>query len=148
MIVLDKEKALKFYIVLSRAYDAISKADKKEIEKYGISSSEFAVLELLYSKGPQPIQYIASKVLLKSGSMTYVIGQLEKKELLKRVVCEEDRRIYYAYLTLEGEKLIKEIFPIHEDFLYNLLNVLPEKEIDQLIENLKFLGKTVKKEGK
>lgn len=147
---MNTEQALHLYIVLSRAYHAVAKADKKEIVKYGLSPSEFAVLELLLHKGPQPIQYIASKVLLKSGSMTYVVTQLEKKGLLKRVVSKEDKRVFYAELTVKGEERIKEIFPLHKTFLYELIDVLSKEDANILIEQLKVLGKAVenKKEVK
>ena len=43
------------------------------------------MLELLFHKGDQPLQQIGGKILLASGSMTYVIDKLEKKEYIKRV---------------------------------------------------------------
>jgi len=140
---MDKEQALKLYVVLSRAYRAASEADKKEIGQYGLGPTEFAVLELLFHKGPQPIQQIASKVLLTSGSMTYVVSQLEKKGLLKRVVSEKDRRVFYAELTDNGTKLIEEIFPAHETFLHNMFDVFSNEDADKLIEQLKYLGKSI-----
>lgn len=142
---MDSKQALKLYIVLSRAYRAASEADKKEIRKYGLSPSEFAVLELLYHKGPQPIQRIASKVLLTSGSMTYVVSQLEKKGLVKRAVCVKDRRIFRTELTRAGESLIGEIFPAHELFLSNMFYALEEEEVENLIKQLKLLGKSIAK---
>ena len=140
---MNKEQALHLYVVLSRAYHSVAEADKKMIVTYGLSPSEFAVLELLLHKGPQPIQYIASKVLLKSGSMTYVVTQLEKKKLLKRVVSNSDKRVFYAELTKKGEALIKEIYPKHEEFLYNMMNIFSKEEAFTLSEQLKSLGKSL-----
>jgi len=140
---MDSKQALKLYVVFSRAYRAVSEADKTEIRKYGLSQSEFAVLELLYHKGPQPIQQIASKVLLTSGSMTYVVSQLEKKGFVKRVVCEKDRRIFHVELTNTGNTLIGEIFPAHEMFIYNMFRVLRDEDPEKFMNQLKMLGKSI-----
>lgn len=140
---MDSKRALKLYIVLSRAYRAAAEADKKHIREYGLSPSEFAALELLYHKGGQPIQRIAEKVLLTSGSMTYVITQLEQKGHVRRVVCETDRRMIYAELTEAGNALIGGIFPEHELFLSELMQGLPDEDADALTLLLKTLGKSI-----
>ncbi|WP_244933630.1 MarR family transcriptional regulator [Neobacillus mesonae] len=46
--------------------------------KLGIS--EFSVLEVLYQKGKQTIQQIGNCILISSGSMTYCLDKLEKKD--------------------------------------------------------------------
>lgn len=143
---LNSKQALKLYIVLSRAYNTVAEADKKEIRKYGISPSEFATLELLYHKGPQPVQQIAAKVLLTSGSMTYVVTQLQKKGLIERTVCEDDRRIFYVTLTDAGNTLISDIFPSHEAAIAQMFHALTDEDAQALITHLKRLGKSIDKE--
>ena len=143
---MNQELALKLYVVLSKAYRTASDADKRQIRGYGLSSSEFAVLELLFHKGPQPIQQLASRILLTSGSMTYVISQLEKKGLVRRVASEADRRVFYAELTDDGTAWIKDIFPVHQDFMYNMMDGISEEDAETLIKLLKHLGKTIEGE--
>src|SRR6185312_7111468 len=106
----DTERALKLFIVLSRASKVILEEAQKPSEKYGLNPTEFAVLELLYHKGRQPIQKIGQKILLRSGSMTYVVDKLEKRGLLERVYCKEDRRITYMSITPSGIDLMTAIF--------------------------------------
>lgn len=84
---LDEELSLKLFVVLTRAHDAIQKRVEEDIRGYGLNPTEFAVLELIYSKGEQPIQKIGEKVLIASSSITYVVDKLEKKDLLKRKPC-------------------------------------------------------------
>lgn len=141
---MDTKHALKLYVVLSKAYRAAAEADKKEITKSGLSPSEFAVLELLHQKGPQPIQKIAARVLLTSGSMTYVVSQLEKKGLVKRIVSQHDRRVFYAELTASGAEQIAAMIPTHDEFITKMMNVFSDEEAELLIEQLKVLGKTIK----
>lgn len=139
---MNTSQALKLYIVLSRAYHAVAEADKDQIRSYGLGPSEFAAMELLFHKGPQPIQQIAAKVLLTSGSMTYVVSQLEKKGLVTRSACEKDRRVFYAALTEDGAGLIRKVFPAHETFLRDLLDTLTGEETENLTRYLRQLGKT------
>ncbi|OMP66199.1 MarR family winged helix-turn-helix transcriptional regulator [Domibacillus epiphyticus] len=140
----DSKKSLKLFIVLSRAYKVVNEQVNGYIQKTGLNPTEFAVLELLYHKGPQPLQQIGGKILLASGSITYVVDKLEKKELLKRVACPEDRRITHAAITPAGIELIERIFPEHEQNIHSLIDVLSEEEIDSATNTLRKLGLSVK----
>ena len=102
----DTERALKLFIVLSRASKVILEEAHKPSEKHGLNPTEFAVLELLHHRGRQPIQKIGQKILLRSGSMTYVVDKLEKRGLLERVFCEEDKRVTYMSITPAGIELM------------------------------------------
>lgn len=73
------KQSLKLFIVLSRAYKAINEITNDFCQKSGLNQTEFAVLELLYHKGRQPLQHIGNKILLASGSITYVVDKLEKE---------------------------------------------------------------------
>ena len=72
-------KSLKLLVVMLRAAQTVEELLKQDMKTYGINPTEFAVLELLYHKGEQPIQRIGKKILLASSSITYVVDQLEKK---------------------------------------------------------------------
>ena len=76
---MKKELSLKTLIVFMRASQAVQDILKNDMEKYGVNLTEFAVLELLYHKGDQPIQHIGKKILLASSSITYVVDKLEKR---------------------------------------------------------------------
>ncbi|MFC5602885.1 MarR family winged helix-turn-helix transcriptional regulator [Sporosarcina koreensis] len=140
----DTERALKLFIVLSRASKVVLEEANRLIESYKLNPTEFAVLELLYHKGRQPIQKIGQKILLSSGSMTYVVDKLEKKGLLERVYCTEDKRITYMSITAAGKALIEEIFPSHEEKISELMSALSESEQDTAIELLRKLGLSIK----
>jgi MarR family 2-MHQ and catechol resistance regulon transcriptional repressor len=140
-----KDQSLKLFIVLSRAYRAVNEHVNKRIQRYGLNPTEFAVLELLFHKGDQPLQQIGGKILLASGSMTYVIDKLEKKEYIKRVACADDRRVTLAQITEKGKKLIEQVFPAHKNEIDRLMSVLSEDEKETAIEILKKVGLSVKK---
>ena len=82
----DLKQSLKLYIVLSRALKAINETTHQLFQDNGLNPTEFAVLELLYHKGRQPLQQIGNKILLASGSITYVIDKLEKRLLITSIL--------------------------------------------------------------
>ncbi|WP_147531736.1 MarR family winged helix-turn-helix transcriptional regulator [Bacillus marasmi] len=138
-------QSLKLFIVLSRSYKAINEQVNKFIAKNGLNPTEFAVLELLYHKGEQPLQQIGGKILLASGSITYVVDKLEQKGLLKRVACPNDRRVTYAKISDEGKQFIEDIFPEHEQRINEIMSVLSDEEKNTAIDILKKLGLSVGK---
>ncbi|NOU96722.1 MarR family transcriptional regulator [Paenibacillus sp. LMG 31456] len=140
---LDKEQAtsLKLFVVLSKAYRTVMDRAVKDMKEYGLSPSEFMVLEVLYTKGQIPLQQIGEKILITSGSITYNIDKLEKKGYLKRVPCKDDRRVIFAEITAAGKELFDRIFPDHAATIHGLTRALSQDEKLEAVELLKKLGK-------
>src|SRR5699024_6443883 len=113
----ETELSLKLFVVMSRAFQSVKKKVIEDIRRYGLNQTEFAVLELLYNKGSQPIQKIGKKILLARSSMTYVIDKLEEKRLIQRKACAKDRRVIYAHITQDGLDMMDNIFPKPEEAL-------------------------------
>jgi MarR family 2-MHQ and catechol resistance regulon transcriptional repressor len=138
------QMSLKLFVVLSRAYKVVNEELNEWIYQNGLNPTEFGVLELLYHKGPQPLQQIGSKILLASGSITYVVDKLEKKGLVERVACPTDRRVTYAAITEKGKNVIDEVFPKHAENIHSLMSVLDDEEKETVIRLLKKIGLAVK----
>lgn len=136
------DDALHLFVVLSRASEWVHAHSDKGIRQYGLTRTEFGVLDLLYHKGRQPIQQIGSKVLMSSGNITYVVDKLEKKGYVTRQDCPEDRRLVYAEITEQGRQFIEEVFPQHARLIEEAVSGLTpeEKEIAAML--LKKLGKS------
>lgn len=137
---LDEELSLKLFVVLSRALQSVKKRVEEDIKSYQLNPTEFAVLELIYNKGEQPIQKIGEKVLIASSSITYVVDKLEKKDLLVRKPCPKDRRITHAFITPKGNELMAEIFPKHKQAINEIFAGLDSSEKQFMIHQLKKLG--------
>lgn len=140
-MVSGSDPALKLWIVLNRAVRSIEGPLRQQVEAHGLSYTEFAVLEALLHKGPLPIGEIGSRVLLTSGSMTYVIDKLEYRGLLQRHTSETDRRVIHAQLTDEGHRLIATVFEEHEALIRDLSQGLTAAEQHQATALLKRLGR-------
>ena len=134
------EAQLKAFTVLHRATNASQEATRKQVLLSNLNLTEFAVMELLYHKGEQPIQMIGKKVLIASSSITYVVDKLEQKGIVTRKSCASDRRVTYAALTDLGKQQIEEIFPAHEQKIAQIFEVLSKEELETFTELLKRVG--------
>lgn len=144
----QSQDALELYIALSRANQWISAHGDRDIRQHGLNRTEFGVLELLYHKGPQPLQQIGSKVLMSSGNITYVIDKLEQKKLVRRRTSTEDRRLIYAEVTDAGYQFIEEVFPGHGIVIKEAMQGLTAEEQKQAALLLKKLGMYAEKSFK
>ncbi|MGP4076069.1 MarR family winged helix-turn-helix transcriptional regulator [Halobacillus sp. K22] len=136
-----QDPSLKLFVVLTKAQRSVADLVKDDIQSYGLNPTEFGVLELLYHQGEQPLQKIGEKILLASGSITYVVDKLEKKEYLERIPCPNDRRITFASITEKGREFLNDIFPDHWKQIERITGGLTDEEKVQAIELLKKLGK-------
>lgn len=127
----------KVIIGILRASNLLVDDLKKTLKNYPINTTEFSVMEFLYSKGEKSIQEIRDRVLLASGSATYVVDNLEKKGYVNRIINETDKRVTYIKLTREGKDLINNIFPIHKKNTKKIFNDLTNGELITLKEILK-----------
>jgi MarR family 2-MHQ and catechol resistance regulon transcriptional repressor len=82
---------------------------------------------------------------MSSGNITYVVDKLEQKNLVKRKASQEDRRLIYAEITDEGNRLIEEVFPKHADVIQEAVGGLSEEEKKIASQLLKKLGKYAEK---
>ena len=140
----DVRRALKLFIVLARASASVGERARRDVARHSLSVSEFGVLELLFHKGPQPQSEIADRILLTTGSVTYVIDQLVKQGLVERRSCPGDRRVVFAALTEAGRDRIAAIFPEHIDCIADAVSGLTAGEQEAAIALLKKLGKAAK----
>lgn len=133
--------ALKLYVVLARARNAVGKQAEADIARHGLSTGEFAILEALYHKGPLLLGEVQRKILVSSGGVTYLVDRLEASGLVERRECAADRRARYAALTEAGRELMDRIFPVHAETIAAALSGLTAAEKRQAIELLKKLGR-------
>lgn len=131
-----RDDSAKLVIALSRSHNALFALIEKNVKSFGLTVSEFGVLEALLHKGDLPVQKLCDKVLVTSGSMTYIVNKLEKKEYVVRYQCENDARIWYVKLTEEGHNFISTIFPKHEAFLKEILSDIDYVDKKELIQGL------------
>ena len=142
----EQDPRIKAFTVFIKSSQSVQKLIKQDFLKKDINLNEYAVMELLYHKGDQPIQAIGRRIFLGTGSITYVIDKLEDKGFLYRRPCPKDRRKMFACITesgkgymdtrvVEQEGLINSIFDEwNDDEVEDAINLL--KRIDTRAESL------------
>jgi MarR family transcriptional regulator, 2-MHQ and catechol-resistance regulon repressor len=136
----SQERALKLFVVLSRAATAVSAHADADAARHGLSPAEFGSLEALYQKGPLLVGQLQRAVLKSSGGMTYVVDRLQDKGLVRRRPCPDDRRALYAELTEEGRALMDRIFPEHAAAIERAVAGLSPADQATAVELLRRLG--------
>lgn len=132
--------ALKLYVVLTRAAEALHAHARADIAGHGLTETEFAILEALHHKGRLLLGEVQRAVLVSSGGVTFLVDKLEERGLLTRALCDTDRRARYAVLTAEGRRLMERVFPPHAEVLRRAMSGLGLAEQRKLIDLLKTLG--------
>ena len=134
---------VKLVLSFIRSYYTLCVPMERNIRRFGVTVSEFGVLEALLHKGDLPVQQLGHIILVTSGSMTYIVNKLEKRGYVEKYQCPRDGRIWYIKLTVCGQHFISRIFQEHEKFLNQLLAGIPENEQRELIRKLIDFRKTV-----
>ena len=135
-----QETGTHVWLVLSKASRAVERNALNSISSLGLGLSDFAVLELLLHKGPQPVNVIGKKVLLASGSTTAAVDRLEVRGLVERTPDPDDRRSRIVKLTASGREVIEKAFAQHAKDIEETMAVLKPAERRELARLLKKVG--------
>lgn len=133
----ERNSDIHLQIVLQRAVRKIDGKIGKDFREKGITSSQFSVLDVLYTKGEMRICELIEKVLSTSGNMTVVVKNMEKKGWLYRKGCSKDKRAFLVGLTDEGKKLFENLLPEHRKEIEETYGILSDEERRELIRILK-----------
>src|SRR5437870_13031612 len=90
--------AIHTWLVLMKAHRTLSRHATRSIEALDMFLSDFAILQALLHKGPQPVRELSRRIDLTSGSMTTAIDRLEARHLVKRADHAHDRGAWVIHL--------------------------------------------------
>lgn len=132
-----KNSSVKSMVVMRKAFRSINARVSETFGQSGLTSTQFSVLDVLYSKGPMRICELIDTILATSGNMTVVIKNMEKKGWVTRISCPNDKRAYVVSLTSQGKQIIEKALPKHIESIEKVFSVLTEDERLELIRLLK-----------
>ena len=139
---MEKDK-LKILIGLHKNVKELDRRTLDIARSYGLSFSQFMVLEALYSKGNLSIGEARYAILSSVGTISLVVKNLEKMGYVKRKTDENDKRVSILYLTDEGRDVIDKVIPENETMIYDYMKDLSGGEIETLLSLLKKLGANI-----
>ena len=134
---LKYKELLNTVITLTQVNSYFAKVLNENISKFGLNLTDFSVLDLLFQKGEQTTQKIGEKILITSGSITYIVNKLEKMELICRNKSEIDKRITYIKLTKKGRETIFELLPLQIEKINEIFSDFSREDLINLNHLLK-----------
>ncbi|MEB3766224.1 MarR family transcriptional regulator [Acinetobacter sp. MD2] len=117
---------------------------EQNYKKFDLLFWEFDVLATLKRSNAAITPTLLFKdMMVTSGTMTNRLQQLEKRNLIERVIDPNDKRSLMVKLSPKGEKIINECVPAHIELENQLLSRLAPNEVETLNQLLKKLEHTL-----
>src|SRR5213083_2975057 len=102
------------WLVMMKAHRTLQRVATHSIESAEVGLSDFAVMEMLLHKGPQPVNEIGRRIELTGGAITTAVDRLESRGLVTREAHETDRRARIVRLTARGKDEAVKAFGVHK----------------------------------
>ena len=124
---------------LVRTYQSFEYYSGKHIRSLGLTPTMFDIIATLGNQPPMTYKTLGGKTLISKSSLSGVITRMVRKGYLKLSKNPDDGRSQLIELTKNGEKVFNFIFPEHMSHLSNAFSKLNDKELDNILLNLKKL---------
>ncbi|HKO81637.1 MAG TPA: MarR family transcriptional regulator [Chitinophagaceae bacterium] len=135
-----------YSFVTGKASTAIARRLQKKFNNAGlnITIEQWSVLYHLWKEDGRSQQQLCNATFRDKPSITRLVDNLEKLNLVKRVPSENDRRINLIYLTKNAQKLEEETMQIADETLNEALKTVPADRIDVCKEVLQIVYDNLK----
>lgn len=136
-MMLIKEIAVNVNILNSRIKKCF--IDKLQENGINITPEQYLVLDILWEKQSLSQQNIADIIQKDKNSVTKIIDSLEKKNLVRRVMDKNDRRINKIELTEEALALEKITTEVAINFMNDVVKNIDTKDLDTFVNVMRQL---------
>jgi DNA-binding MarR family transcriptional regulator len=111
------------------------------LKEYDITPEQYNVLRILRGSHPRPIMLadITARMIDKSSNATRLVEKLRQKNLLKREICENNRRQVDISITDKGLNLLKKVDADEAEWLATLKNIsrAEAQELNRILDKLR-----------
>ncbi len=112
-----------------------------QLKKHSITPEQYNVLRILRGSYPKPMMLgdVTCRMLDKSSNATRLVEKLRQKELVKREICENNRRQVDILITEKGLALLAQIDNELDEWHDNMKKLTKEeaKELNRLLDKLR-----------
>ena len=135
-----------YSFVTGKASTAIARRLQKKFNAAGLSLTieQWSVLYHLWKQEGISQQELCNATFRDKPSITRLVDNLEKQNLVKRVPSETDRRINLIYLTKQAQRLQEESMALAEETLNEALETVPADKIEVCKEVLQIVYDNLK----
>jgi DNA-binding MarR family transcriptional regulator len=119
----------------------IHTGDSARLKKHAITPEQYNVLRILRGSHPNKLMLaeITNRMIDKSSNATRLVEKLRQKSLVKREVCEANRRQVEISITDKGLTLMKEVDAEEHKWVETLKNISKSEaaELNKLLDKLR-----------
>jgi DNA-binding MarR family transcriptional regulator len=135
-----------YSFITGKASTAIARRLQKKLNTAGlnITIEQWSVLYQLWKQDGLSQQQLCDATFRDKPSITRLVDNLEKLNLVKRVPSDSDRRINLIYLTKQGLKFEKQTMQFAEQTLNEALIGVPISQVDVCKEVLQIVYDNLK----
>lgn len=130
-------------LAVSNIYRAASavrrRAEREVLSDASLSWGGFTILWVLWIWGEMETSRLAAECDLAKGTLTGMLGTLEKQDLVERHRVARDRRRVIVALTGTGETTIAELFPRFNNYEREMTAGLTEEQKAELARLLRLV---------
>ena len=121
-----------YSFISGKASIAIARRLQKKFNASGLNLTieQWSILYHLWKEDGKSQQELCNATFRDKPSITRLIDNLEKLDLVKRVADEKDRRINKVYLTKAAKKLEEQSMQLAEETLNEALEGVPAEHIN------------------
>src|SRR5678810_1337221 len=121
-----------YSFITGKASTAIARRLQKKFNAsaMNLTIEQWSVLYHLWKQDGISQQELCNATFRDKPSITRLVDNLEKLNLVKRVASENDRRINRIYLTKQGQKMEEQAMTMADETLNEALKGVPTEQID------------------
>ena len=118
----------------------LSERMKVFFDREGITGQQFNILRILRGAGePLSTLQIRQRMIDKMSDTSRIVDRLVLKGLVKKTVCEMDKRLVDVNITDKGKKLLEKIDKCNEemDGILGNLNEAEAKQLNKILDKIR-----------
>jgi MarR family 2-MHQ and catechol resistance regulon transcriptional repressor len=138
-----RRRALDAYSRLQRAAGLAATRVEASVHPFGLSASQFGVLDTLAERGAVHQQELAEALGRSKAQMTAIIDALESRALVRRERHATDRRFMTVHLTDAGIKVLAQATPARTAAIIDLMSELTGEQRARLARLCRRLLRTL-----
>jgi DNA-binding MarR family transcriptional regulator len=106
----------------------------KMLRQFDISPQQYNLLRILRGMHPEPgsVKAITERMLDKMSNTSRLVDKLLAKGLVERDICPSDRRMVNVRITAAGLQILKDVQPLMEDQMHELISGISQEEAAML----------------
>jgi len=138
-----------YSFITGKASIAIARRLQKKFNtaELNLTIEQWSVLYHLWKQDGISQQELCNATYRDKPSITRLVDNLEKLQLVKRVPSDSDRRINLIFLTKQGQKLQEDTMGLAEETLNEALETVPPDKIEVCKEVLQVVYDNLNKES-